>query len=77
MVSKKEYMVVGLMSGTSLDGLDIAFCNFNKAEKKWFYKIVHAETIEYTDYWKEKLKNIENKDAFSFAEAHNKTSFEH
>jgi anhydro-N-acetylmuramic acid kinase len=67
MALEKEYKVIGLMSGTSLDGLDIAFCNFNKAGKKWFYKIVHAETIEYNDYWKETLKNIENEDAFSFA----------
>ena len=42
------------MSGTSLDGLDIAFCEFEK-NKKWKYKIIHAETKKYNKEWKEKL----------------------
>ena len=58
------------MSGTSLDGLDIAFCQFINKGKNWLYEIIHAETIEYPNLWKETLKNIENKDAFSFAETH-------
>ena len=59
-----------MMSGTSLDGLDIAFCHFIKVGKKWFYQIGPTETIEYSDHWKETLKTIETKDAFSFAETH-------
>lgn len=42
------------MSGTSLDGLDIAYCQFEKS-KKWKYKIIHAETKKYNKAWKEKL----------------------
>ena len=44
------------MSGTSLDGLDIAFCEFEKNEK-WKYGIIHAETINYNKEWKEKLSS--------------------
>jgi anhydro-N-acetylmuramic acid kinase len=49
--------IIGLMSGTSLDGLDIAACKFWEENKKWFFDIVHAQTIEYTAAEIEKLKN--------------------
>lgn len=45
------------MSGTSLDGLDIACCEFIKKEK-WEYKITDAETIPYNKEWKEKLSSV-------------------
>lgn len=49
-----KYRVIGLMSGTSLDGLDIAYCEFEK-KKNWKYKIRYAETIKYNKKWKAKL----------------------
>jgi len=51
-----KYKVIGIMSGTSLDGLDIAYCEFVK-DKKWEYKIMNAETIKYNKEWKEKLSD--------------------
>ena len=42
------------MSGTSLDGLDIAYCEF-ESKAAWNYKIGHAKTIKYTKAWKQKL----------------------
>ena len=50
----KKYKVIGLMSGTSLDGLDIAYCEFEK-KNTWKYKILHTETIEYSTKWRNKL----------------------
>ena len=50
----KKYKVIGLMSGTSLDGLDIAYCEFEK-KTTWKYKILHTETIEYSTKWRNKL----------------------
>ncbi len=47
--------VIGLMSGTSLDGLDIAYIKFDT--QNWAnYKIIHAETIPYNAEWKQKLQ---------------------
>jgi len=40
------FVVAGLMSGTSGDGLDLALVEFRKGEK-WSYQILHAETISY------------------------------
>lgn len=42
------------MSGTSLDGVDIALLNFQKG-REWKYKIITAETIPYPDHWQKKL----------------------
>lgn len=44
------------MSGTSLDGVDIAHVILNYNEGKWRYKINRAITVPYTDEWVERLK---------------------
>ncbi len=47
---------IGVMSGTSLDGIDIAYVQFANEEKLSF-TIVVAETIAYTSTWKNRLKD--------------------
>lgn len=47
--------VLGLMSGTSLDGIDLALCNFNKQNGHFVFEIVKSETRPYSDWWKQKL----------------------
>ncbi|MBL4652770.1 MAG: anhydro-N-acetylmuramic acid kinase [Flavobacteriales bacterium] len=54
---EKSYNVIGLMSGTSLDGLDIAFCTFVKTEKDWNFELKMASTIQYKPDLVNKLKN--------------------
>ena len=58
MNDKKIYYIIGLMSGTSLDGLDIAYCRFERINEKWKYEIIHATTYEYSSFWKKNLKEI-------------------
>jgi anhydro-N-acetylmuramic acid kinase len=48
-------LILGLMSGTSLDGLDIALCEFYDEDEKTQYQIVEAETIAYEEVWQQKL----------------------
>ena len=51
------YRVIGLMSGSSLDGLDIAFVEFLENSGKWTYEIKKAETIPYDQAWVQQLQS--------------------
>lgn len=55
-MKKESYNVIGVMSGTSLDGVDLVYCELVK-QVGWQYKIIHAETYSYSDEWREQLKN--------------------
>ncbi len=41
------FRITGLMSGTSLDGVDLACCEFSWKNRKWDFRILAAETIPY------------------------------
>ncbi|MCB9335535.1 MAG: anhydro-N-acetylmuramic acid kinase, partial [Flavobacteriales bacterium] len=63
-----SYNVIGVMSGTSLDGLDICYCSFNfSKEKIWNFKINNAETVEIPNSLKQKLTNAINYSALDIA----------
>ncbi|WP_185289099.1 anhydro-N-acetylmuramic acid kinase [Chryseobacterium lactis] len=49
-------LAIGLMSGTSLDGLDICFAEFEK-QNQWNFRILKAETLPYSKDWEDKLRN--------------------
>ena len=63
----RKYKALGMMSGTSLDGLDMAFCVFGEEEGKWSFELIAAKTIEYTEEWKEKLDQAIHLDALQLA----------
>lgn len=58
---KSSYNIVGVMSGTSLDGIDLAHITF-ELDNSWTFKIHNAETVSYTKDWKQKLSNLVNVD---------------
>jgi anhydro-N-acetylmuramic acid kinase len=65
---------IGLISGSSLDGLDIAYVDFSSAGKypteKWAFSIVHAETVPYSADWVKKLSTANQLDARSYLLLH-------
>ena len=64
------YNVIGLMSGSSLDGLDIAFVEFSETAGKWSYEIKCAACIEYGNEWIEKLMDAVNLSAKEYQLLH-------
>lgn len=54
---KMKFYAIGLMSGTSLDGLDICYVCFEKKSESWSFEILNAETISYSKNWEKKLQN--------------------
>ncbi|MDO5608336.1 MAG: anhydro-N-acetylmuramic acid kinase [Capnocytophaga sp.] len=49
------YNVLGLMSGTSLDGLDMAYCQYRFVQQCWEFEIVKTRQIAYTDTRRKEL----------------------
>jgi anhydro-N-acetylmuramic acid kinase len=64
------YKVIGLMSGSSLDGLDIAFVEFDETGGKWSFNILAADTYSYEPEWKDRLKNASTLSALDYQLLH-------
>lgn len=64
------YKVIGLMSGSSLDGLDIAYVHLHETAGKWTYEIVHSQCRPYTADWVEKLGNAVTLSAIDYQLLH-------
>ncbi|HBZ37019.1 MAG TPA: anhydro-N-acetylmuramic acid kinase, partial [Balneola sp.] len=53
---KPQRKIIGLMSGTSLDGLDIALCNF-----KWKKPhLLNFKTIEYSQDLRNRIRAVQS-----------------
>ena len=61
-MNKSVWYSIGLMSGTSLDGLDICYVKFSK-DDNYSFEIIKADTIQYSEMWNVKLKNAFTSDA--------------
>ena len=56
-MSTKSYFVIGVMSGTSLDGVDLVYVNF-KRENSWNFSIIASDTVSYSSSWKSRLSEL-------------------
>ena len=57
----KEATAIGLMSGSSLDGLDIALVRFQYDDNQYSFSIIDADTLRYPDEWKQQLTDAFHK----------------
>jgi len=55
--SKGIYHAIGVMSGSSLDGLDIALCKLEIQNGNWHHEIIAAECLPFSAEWKNKLRD--------------------
>jgi len=69
------YRAIGIMSGSSLDGLDIAFVTFTETGGKWEFEILAADCIEYESQLAQKLKTATSVSALEYQLLH--SSFGH
>jgi anhydro-N-acetylmuramic acid kinase len=66
----KSFEIIGIMSGTSLDGVDIAHCTFEILPKGYNFRINVSETIPYSLEWQEILKSLPSLTALDYASMH-------
>ncbi len=64
------YKVIGLMSGSSLDGLDIVFAELHETAGKWNYEIICSDCLEYDQEWEKKLSDAVNLSAKDYQLLH-------
>ena len=63
---KPSRLILGLMSGTSLDGLDLALCRFEGSGSSTQYHLLHFKTSEYPTDFKQKIQFIFAKEQIHF-----------
>jgi anhydro-N-acetylmuramic acid kinase len=69
-LEQKTFVAIGIMSGTSLDGIDLAACRFTQTAQSWQFQLLAAETLAYPAHWHKRLATVENTDAASYAFTH-------
>ncbi|MGB0849926.1 MAG: anhydro-N-acetylmuramic acid kinase [Bacteroidia bacterium] len=63
----RKYNIVGVMSGTSMDGLDLAHCTLEEQEEgKWHYTINAAKTVSYGEKWRLRLSKLRHQNSMIF-----------
>ena len=64
------YRAIGIMSGSSLDGLDIVFASFEETRGNWSYEMTAAATYEYSEEWQRKLGQVTGLSAYDYLQLH-------
>lgn len=51
----KKYLAIGLMSGSSLDGIDLVLTQLTSEDGRYHYTLLDAETLPYPEPWRRQL----------------------
>ena len=65
---KAARMIIGLMSGTSMDGLDVALCKISGAGENTKVTLVQFDTVEYSEEIKTEIQKVFAKQNIDFHE---------
>jgi anhydro-N-acetylmuramic acid kinase len=63
--NKPDRLIIGLMSGTSLDGLDVALCSFKGQGQNTHINLLQFTTVPYVNSFKEEIKSVFSKQQVS------------
>ncbi len=63
---KEERLIIGLMSGTSMDGLDVALCKFRGSGGETEVEVVAFETVSFEEEIKDEIRKIFAKSTIDF-----------
>ncbi|NLR90807.1 anhydro-N-acetylmuramic acid kinase [Flammeovirga agarivorans] len=67
MSSKNKFRMIGIMSGTSLDGVDLCYAEFWKdRQKQWRYYMPYTSSHDWNEEWKQRLNTAEHLSAFEY-----------
>ncbi len=70
MLTKQRTFGIGLMSGTSLDGVDMVYVCFEETDSGVGYDIIHGKTMPYDETWQTRLQQAYYTDAASLSKLH-------
>lgn len=62
-MTTSEYNIIAVMSGTSLDGVDIIYATY-LYDNNWCFKIHYSQTVKYPKNWKSTLSELLNKSMY-------------
>jgi anhydro-N-acetylmuramic acid kinase len=63
---KPTRKIIGLMSGTSMDGLDVALCEISGAGETTKVKLLHFDTVDYSEEIKTEIRKVFAKQTIDF-----------
>lgn len=69
-IDQNNARILGVMSGSSLDGIDLALCHFQKGGERWTFRVEAATTVPYSGAMRNRLLRATGADGLELARLH-------